>query len=74
MYPLGHKERKKSAIDRIIWNPELQGSKTKAFKPIFLNHFGQTLHLKHGPLQQKNLKQNKNVYTYIYINICKTLQ
>jgi len=63
MYPLGHKERKKSAIDRIILNSELQGSKTQVFKPVLSDHFGQTLHLEHGSLQQKNLKQNKKVYT-----------
>jgi len=67
--PTRAQRKKKSATDRIILNPELQGSKTQVFKPIFSHHFGQTLHLQHGSLQQKNLKQNKKVYIRI-----KTLQ
>ena len=66
--PTRTKREKKSPNDWIILNPELWGFKTQVFKPTLSDHFGQTLHLDHSSLQQKNLKtKQKAVYKNITV-------
>jgi hypothetical protein len=60
-------KKTKSAINRIILNPELWSFKTEVFEISLSDHFGQILQLDHESLQGQNFKQNKATDKYSWV-------